>query len=139
MAQSFAGVKPETITYVETHGTGTALGDPIEVEALTQAFRAGTGKKNFCAIGSVKTNIGHLDSAAGIASLIKTVLSLKHKKLPPSLHFEHPNPGIDFTNSPFYVNTKLSHWKSGRSPASWRAPWYRRHERPCRIRGSPGD
>ncbi|BAY50149.1 beta-ketoacyl synthase (plasmid) [Scytonema sp. HK-05] len=111
-AQAIAGVDVETITYIEAHGTGTVLGDPIEIAALTQAFRGTTEKKGFCAIASVKTNIGHLDTAAGIAGLIKTVQALKHKFLPPSLHFEKPNPKIDFANSPFYVNTTLSEWKT---------------------------
>ena len=111
-AQAIAGVDPETIRYIETHGTGTSLGDPIEIAALTQVFRASTQAKGFCAIGSVKTNIGHLDAAAGVAGLIKTVLALKHKMLPPSLNFEQPNPQIDFENSPFYVNTKLSEWEA---------------------------
>jgi non-ribosomal peptide synthase protein (TIGR01720 family) len=111
-AQAVAGVPAETVTYVETHGTGTALGDPIEVAALTQAFRAGTERKHFCAIGSVKTNIGHLDAAAGVTGLIKTVLALKHKQIPPSLHFERPNPNIDFAHSPFYVNDKLAQWST---------------------------
>jgi acyl transferase domain-containing protein len=112
MAQSIAGVDAETISYVEAHGTGTALGDPAEVEALTKAFRASTNKTNFCAIGSVKSNIGHLDAAAGIAGLIKTVLALKRKKLPASLYYERPNPQIDFASSPFYVNQRLREWKS---------------------------
>ncbi|HLM56821.1 MAG TPA: type I polyketide synthase [Pyrinomonadaceae bacterium] len=116
MAQGIAGVDPETITYVETHGTGTSLGDPIEVAALTQSFRAGTDKKGFCAIGSVKSNIGHLDAAAGVAGLIKAVLSLRHKEIPPSLFFDEPNPEIDFANSPFYVNAELSEWKAGETP-----------------------
>lgn len=111
-AHAVSGVNPETITYVETHGTGTALGDPVEVEALTRAFRHGTDAKRFCAIGSVKTNIGHLDAAAGVAGLIKTVLALKHRQLPPSLNFENENPRIDFANSPFYVNAELSEWKT---------------------------
>ncbi|MDM8560645.1 SDR family NAD(P)-dependent oxidoreductase [Candidatus Parabeggiatoa sp. HSG14] len=111
-AQAIAKVDPETLSYIETHGTGTALGDPIEIEALTQAFRLHTQKKGFCAIGSVKSNFGHLDEAAGIAGLIKTVLALKHHKIPPSLHFEQPNPEIDFANSPFFVNNTLSDWKS---------------------------
>ena len=111
-----AGVEAETITYVETHGTGTPLGDPIEIKALTKAFRTSTRKQGFCAIGSVKTNVGHLDAAAGIAGLIKTILALKHKQIPPSLHFEQPNPQIDFANSPFYVNNTLSEWKTGRIP-----------------------
>jgi acyl transferase domain-containing protein/acyl carrier protein len=111
-ALALAGVDPETVTYVETHGTGTILGDPIEIKALTQAFRKSTNKKGFCAIGSVKANIGHLDTAAGVTGLIKTVLALKHKQIPPSLHFEKPNPQIDFANSPFYVNTQLSEWQT---------------------------
>lgn len=106
-----ASVEPETISYIEAHGTGTALGDPIEIAALSKVFRASTNKKGFCAIGSVKTNIGHLDAAAGVAGLIKTVLALKHKLIPPSLNFEQPNPEIDFANSPFFVNTKLTQWK----------------------------
>src|SRR5215213_3901713 len=116
MAQELASVEPETVTYIETHGTGTNLGDPIEVAALTQAFRRGTDKKQFCAIGSVKSNIGHLDAAAGVAGFIKAVLSLEHKQMPPSLHFTEPNPEIDFANSPFYVNAKLADWKAGDTP-----------------------
>ncbi|WP_306422153.1 type I polyketide synthase [Nostoc sp. CHAB 5715] len=115
-AQAVAQVNPETITYIETHGTGTALGDPIEIAALTQAFRSQTNKTGYCAIASVKTNIGHLDAAAGIASLIKTVLALKHKQLPPSLHFQRPNPQIDFPKTPFYVNTNLAHWQTDQTP-----------------------
>jgi iturin family lipopeptide synthetase A len=115
-AQSVAGVDPTTITYVEAHGTGTPLGDPIEVAALTQAFRAGTQASAFCALGSVKTNIGHPDAAAGIAGLIKTTLALKHGQIPPSLHYERPNPKIDFANSPFYVNTALAEWRAGSWP-----------------------
>jgi len=111
-----ARVKADTITYVEAHGTGTAIGDPIEVAALTQAFRLQTKKKYFCALGSVKTNLGHLDPAAGVASLIKTVLSLKHKELPPSLHFKSANPRIPFSGSPFYVNAKLTKWKRNGTP-----------------------
>ncbi|MBN3958485.1 type I polyketide synthase [Nostoc sp. NMS8] len=115
-AQIVAEVEAETITYVEAHGTGTALGDPIEIAALTQAFRSSTEKKGFCAIGSVKTNVGHLDTAAGVTGLIKTVLALKHKQIPPSLHFTSPNPEIDFANSPFYVNTTLSEWETNGTP-----------------------
>jgi phthiocerol/phenolphthiocerol synthesis type-I polyketide synthase E len=111
-----AGVTAETISYVEAHGTGTPLGDPVEVQALTRAFRATTQKKGFCAIGSIKTNIGHLDAAAGVTSLIKTVLALKHQFLPPSLHFERPNPNIDFAGSPFYVNSTLSEWPANGTP-----------------------
>ncbi|MEH2349570.1 MAG: beta-ketoacyl synthase N-terminal-like domain-containing protein [Nostoc sp.] len=115
-AVMLAEVEPETISYIEAHGSGTALGDPIEIAALTKVFRASTEKKNFCAIGSVKTNIGHLDAAAGVAGLIKTALALKHELIPPSLNFEQPNPEIDFANSPFYVNTKLTAWKTGSTP-----------------------
>ena len=115
-ALSLAEVDPSTITYVETHGTGTALGDPIEVAALTQAFRAQTAAKNYCAIGSVKTNIGHTDSAAGVAGLIKAVLALEHRQLPPSLNFTRPNPNIDFAESPFFVNTKLAEWQTNGTP-----------------------
>jgi phthiocerol/phenolphthiocerol synthesis type-I polyketide synthase E len=110
-----ADINPESISYIEAHGTGTALGDPIEIRALTKAFRTSANANNFCAIGSVKTNIGHLDAAAGIAGLIKTVLALKHKQLPPSLHFESPNPDIDFANSPFYVNDQLRNWEGNGS------------------------
>jgi len=111
-----ARIQPETISYVEAHGTGTSLGDPIEIAALTKSFRAETKKKNFCAIGSVKTNIGHLDTAAGVAGLIKTTLALKHQQIPPSLHFEQPNPKIDFADSPFYVNHQLSEWRTNGYP-----------------------
>jgi len=115
-ALAVADVGPETITYVEAHGTGTALGDPIEMAALTRVFRASTAAKGFCGLGSVKSNIGHLDAAAGVASLIKTVLALKHKQLPPSLHFTEPNPKIDLANSPFYVNAELQDWKTDGRP-----------------------
>jgi amino acid adenylation domain-containing protein len=102
-------VNRESISFVEAHGTGTIMGDPVEVEALKMAFN--TEKKRFCAIGSVKTNIGHTDAAAGVAGFIKAVLALKHQVIPPSLHFESPNPEIDFENSPFYVNTTVIPWK----------------------------
>ena len=115
-AQGIAGIEADSITYVEAHGTGTIVGDPIEIAALTKAFRIGTPRQGFCAIGSVKTNIGHLDAAAGVAGLIKTVLALKHKQIPPSLNFEQPNPRIDFEHSPFYVNTQLSEWKATSGP-----------------------
>ena len=116
LALAQAGVEADTISYIEAHGTATPMGDPIEIAALTQPFRASTSKKNFCAIGSVKGNIGHTDAAAGVTSLIKTALSLKHKMLPPSLHFTAPNPKIDFANSPFFVNSKLTEWKAGATP-----------------------
>nr|AFV96142.1 polyketide synthase [Cylindrospermum licheniforme UTEX B 2014]ARU81122.1 CylH [Cylindrospermum licheniforme UTEX B 2014] len=105
------GINPETISYVEAHGTATPLGDPIEVEGLTAAFSKWTTKKQFCAIGSVKTNIGHAATSAGISGLIKTILCLKNQKLVPSLHFNQPNPHIDFENSPFYVNTEFKDWQ----------------------------
>nr|WP_154888204.1 condensation domain-containing protein [Paenibacillus xylanexedens] len=105
-----ARIEPSTISYIEAHGTGTKIGDPIEVEALTRAMRKFTDQKQFCGIGSLKSNIGHLDAAAGIAGVIKSVLSLKHKLIPPSLHFDCPNKLIDFINSPFYVNQALSQW-----------------------------
>ncbi len=109
-ALGVAGVRADTVDYVECHGTGTYLGDPIEVAALTQAFRKTTDAKGFARIGSVKTNIGHLDTAAGVASLIKTTLALHHGQMPPSLNFEVPNPAIDFDGSPFRVNDRLTDW-----------------------------
>ena len=109
-ALTLADIEPRSVSYVECHGTGTPVGDPIEIAALTQAFREGTEDSGFCGIGSVKTNIGHLDTAAGIASLIKTVKALEHRQLPPSLHFTSPNPQIDFDKSPFYVNASLREW-----------------------------
>jgi acyl transferase domain-containing protein len=105
------GINPETITYVETHGTGTKLGDPIEIEALTEAFRYYTPKKQYCPIGSVKTNLGHTSAAAGAASVIKVLLAMKNQKIPPSLHFHRENEHINFKDSPFYVNTRLTEWK----------------------------
>jgi acyl transferase domain-containing protein len=111
-AQAMAGFEPETIRYVETHGTGTSLGDPIEVTALTKVFHKSTERKSFCAIGSLKSNIGHLDAAAGIGGFIKTVLALENREIPPSINFEAPNPAIDFAETPFYVNSKLTSWES---------------------------
>ena len=108
-AYKIAEVHPETISYVEAHGTGTSLGDPVEIESLKLAFN--TKKKHFCHIGSVKTNMGHLEMAAGVAGLIKTVLALKYKLIPPSLHYETPNPKIDFKDSPFIVNRELTPWR----------------------------
>jgi phthiocerol/phenolphthiocerol synthesis type-I polyketide synthase E len=116
MAQAVAGVRGDEITYVEAHGTGTPLGDPIEVEALTEVFRTATARTGFCALGSVKTNIGHLDAAAGVASLLKTVLALRHAEIPPSLHFERPNPQIDFAATPFFVNTEARPWTTNGAP-----------------------
>jgi acyl transferase domain-containing protein len=109
-ALEMAGVSASTISYVEGHGTATQLGDPTEIAALTRAFRRFTDKRQYCALGTVKSNIGHLDTAAGIAGLLKTVLALRHCQVPPSLHFSEPNPAIDFAASPFYVNTRLVPW-----------------------------
>lgn len=111
-ALALSGVPAESISYVEAHGTGTSLGDPIEIEGLTKAFRSQTAKHGFCRIGSVKTNIGHLEAAAGIAQLIKVILSLQHKMIPPSLHFGQPNDFIPFEQTPFVVHTALSPWTS---------------------------
>jgi acyl transferase domain-containing protein/thioesterase domain-containing protein/acyl carrier protein len=111
-AQMIAGVSADSVTYVECHGTGTYLGDPIEVAALTAAFRETTEAVGHCRIGSVKTNIGHLDTAAGVASLIKVALSLHHRQLPPSLGYDAPNPSIDFETSPFKVNDRLTEWQA---------------------------
>ncbi|MCP3778719.1 type I polyketide synthase [Paenibacillus sp. MZ03-122A] len=107
-----AEINPETISYIEANGTGTKLGDPIEVQAITSAFRKFTNRKQFCAIGSVKSNVGSLDHASGIVGFIKAVLALKNRKLPPSLHFERPNQNIEFVDSPIYVNNKLSEWET---------------------------
>ncbi|RAL24605.1 type I polyketide synthase [Thermoflavimicrobium daqui] len=112
MAQEIANVEPDTITYVEAHGTATPMGDPIEVAALTQAFRERTEQVGYCTLGSVKGNIGHLDAAAGVVGLIKTVLALEHKQLPPTLHFKRPNPELHLETSPFRVNNKLEPWKT---------------------------
>jgi acyl transferase domain-containing protein/acyl carrier protein len=113
-AQASAGIDPSTVSYIEAHGTGTSLGDPIEIAALTQVFGEGTPKT--VAIGTVKTNVGHLDAAAGVVGLIKTALMLSHRELPPSLHFESPNPEIDFEHSPFFVNTTLRPWDADGRP-----------------------
>jgi len=115
-AHVLAGVDARTISYIEAHGTGTLLGDPIEIAALTQAFRVSTQDKSFCAIGSIKTNLGHCDAAAGIAGLLKAAMSIRNRKLVPSLNFNEPNPRIDFEHSPFYVNTKLTDWNSDATP-----------------------
>ncbi len=111
-----ANVSADTLDYVECHGTGTYLGDPIEVSALSEAFRETTGGTGFCRIGSVKTNIGHLDTAAGVAGLVKTALGLHHRQIPPSLGYEAPNPAIDFETGPFRVNDSLRDWTSHKGP-----------------------
>ncbi|HEX8272304.1 MAG TPA: beta-ketoacyl synthase N-terminal-like domain-containing protein [Longimicrobiaceae bacterium] len=115
-ALSVAGVDPATVTYVEAHGSGTELGDPIEVAALTRAYGADAGPSGRCALGSVKTNVGHLDAAAGVTGLLKTVQALRHRQLPPSLHFTEPNPGIDFAATRFYVNAALAPWEPAGVP-----------------------
>jgi len=107
-----AGVEADSITYVEAHGSGTPVGDPVEIRALTKAFRTDTQRSGYCAIGSVKTNVGHLDAAAAVAGMIKTILALEHRTIPPSLHFSQPNPEIDFDTTPFYVNTQSRKWTS---------------------------
>ena len=114
-ALAVAGVAPRTLSYVEAHGSGTPLGDTIEVAALSRVFAAVTGPRR-CALGSVKTNLGHLDAAAGIAGLIKTALALEHRALPPSLHFEEPSPRLRLDEGPFYVPTRLSPWPAGPAP-----------------------
>jgi acyl transferase domain-containing protein len=109
-----SGVHTEDIAMVEAHGTGTMLGDPIELRALSEVFGKQTGKKSKCAVGSVKSNLGHLLSAAGMAGFIKAVLSLEHGEIPPTLNCEHPNPRFDFESSPFFPNTALRVWPTDR-------------------------
>ncbi len=116
LAHQLAEVESDTIGYVETHGTGTKLGDPIEIAGLTRAFAPGTNRIGYCAVGSAKTNFGHTDAAAGITGFLKTVLSLYKKQIVPSLHFSHPNPVIEFEKTPFYVNSVLQDWESSESP-----------------------
>ncbi|HEY0818766.1 MAG TPA: polyketide synthase, partial [Rhizobacter sp.] len=115
-ALAVSDVTADTLSYVECHGTATPVGDPIEIAALTQAFRDTTDKVGYCKVGSVKTNIGHLDTAAGVASLIKATLALEHKQIPPSLNFEAPNPRIGFEGSPFTVAAKLADWTTDGGP-----------------------
>ena len=115
-AMQVSAVSPDDIAYVECHGTGTVVGDPLEIDALTRAFRTGTERNGFCAIASVKTNIGHLEQTAGLAALIKAALALKNGKIPPSLNFRSPNPKIDFAASPFFVNTQCRDWPAGDRP-----------------------
>jgi acyl transferase domain-containing protein len=116
MAQRMAGVEPDTIGYVEAHGTATALGDPIEIAALTKSFRERTDKKQFCAVGALKSNVGHLSSAAGISGLIKGILTVQHGQIPPTLHYQQPNPQLDLTNSPFFIASKLMSWPMNGEP-----------------------
>ena len=117
LAQASAGIEPAEVSYIEAHGTGTPLGDPIEVAALTKAFREGGATENaFCAIGTGKTHIGHLDCAAGVTGLIKTIQQFRHEKIPALLHFKAPNPRIDFANSPFVPVSETRDWKPGDKP-----------------------
>lgn len=109
-------ISPESISYIEVHGTGTKLGDPIEVEGISRSFSKYTDRKQFCAISAVKSNIGHLDHASGMAGIIKGILSLKYGRLPPSIHFHRPNKHIDFVDSPVYVNDRLREWNVGHEP-----------------------
>ena len=111
-----AGVAADSVSYVEAHGTGTPLGDPIEIAALTRAYRASTAKRQYCAIGSLKTNLGHLDTAAGVAGLIKVVQALRHRILPASLNFERPNPKLSLDDSPFFVNKQTQSWENAGAP-----------------------
>jgi amino acid adenylation domain-containing protein len=116
LAHAAADVEPGTIGYIEAHGTGTPLGDPIELAALNQAFRSRTNAKKFCAVGTAKTNVGHLDVAAGVTGLIHASHVVRHGLLPPTLHYKNPNPKFDLENSPFYVNSRLAPWRSEHGP-----------------------
>ncbi|HEX6911344.1 MAG TPA: type I polyketide synthase, partial [Longimicrobium sp.] len=115
-ALAAADVHPDTIGYVEAHGSGTDLGDTIEIAALTRAFRAHTDRTGFCAVGAVKTNVGHLDTAAGVTGLIKTVLALEHGEIPPTVHFTSPNPKLGIETSPFFVTGELRPWTTDGHP-----------------------
>lgn len=111
-----AGIKPESLSYIEAHGTATKLGDPIEIDGIKRAFDHYTEKQQFCAIGSVKSNLGHLDSLSGLAGVVKAVMSLQKKKIPPSIHFKRPNRKIPFHKSPVYINDILMDWEEGALP-----------------------
>ncbi|MGD2168323.1 MAG: polyketide synthase, partial [Gammaproteobacteria bacterium] len=111
-AHRVSGVDPRSVSYVEAHGTATTLGDPIEVEGLTRTYREHTRERQFCALGSVKSNIGHTSAASGVAGLMKTALAMQHRVLPASLHFRDPNPKLDLENSPFYVVDSTRAWES---------------------------
>lgn len=113
-AHAVAGVEPDDIGYIEAHGTGTQVGDPIEVAALTKVFRARTSRRGFCAIGSVKSNVGHADAAAGVLGLIKAALAVERARIPPTVHFESPNPALRLGESPFYVNRETIGWPAGK-------------------------
>ncbi len=139
MAHAVAGVSAETISYVEAHGTGTALGDPIEIAALTQAFRAGTDARGYCGVGSLKTNIGHLNTAAGVASLIKVVLALRHEAIPASLHFRDTQPRHRFREQPVRGQCDPQSLAARAHPTKSRRQllWLRRHQRACGPRRGP--
>ncbi len=107
-----AEVEADSISYIEAHGTGTKLGDPIEIDGICRAFLMHTNRKSFCGIGSLKSNIGHLDNTAGIAGLLKGTLALKNKQIPPTLHFQRPNRNINFEDSPLYIADQLSEWEA---------------------------
>lgn len=111
-----ACIDPETVSYIETHGTGTKLGDPIEIDGISRAFQKYTDKKQFCALGALKTNIGHLDNAAGIAGMVRAILALGNKEIPPVLHFKKPNSKINFEQSPVYINKELTTWETAGFP-----------------------
>jgi polyketide synthase PksN len=111
-AQRIGGIDARTVSYVECHGTATRMGDPIEIAALTNAFRKHTAESNFCAVGSLKTNVGHMSTAAGVGGLIKAALAVHHRTLPASLHFREPNPNIDFPKTPFFVVDSTRPWQS---------------------------
>jgi acyl transferase domain-containing protein len=132
-----AGISARTIGYVEAHGTATTLGDPVEIAALTQAYRRHTQDAQFCAVGSVKSNIGHSDSAAGIAGLIKTVMALENGVLPPTVHFTSPNPRIPFAGSPFYATGESRPWPAGHRRAGGQLVRHRRYQRPRDPRTGP--
>ncbi|NEA98888.1 type I polyketide synthase [Streptomyces sp. SID13726] len=150
MAQALAGVDADSIGYLEAHGTGTSLGDPIEVEALTRVFRESSDRRQFCALGSVKSNIGHVGAAAGLAGFIKAVLVLEHRQIPPVAHFRRPNPLIDLAGSPFRVPTGLEEWPAGSGPrragvSAFGIGGTNAHvvleeapDRPVRVDGDPG-
>ena len=141
-------IDPSTISYVEAHGTGTPLGDPIEVSGLSQAFGQFTDRKQFCGIGSLKTNIGHLEPVAGVAGLCKVMLAMKHRQLPPSIHFDEVNPHIHFEETPFYLVDRLQDWESdgprrrpsapSRSAGSTRTWWSRSRRHPSPVPGGAG-
>ncbi|MCZ7672468.1 MAG: polyketide synthase [Chloroflexi bacterium] len=134
-AQMAAGVTPDSIQYIEAHGTATELGDPIEMAALAKLFKSDQQAETY--IGAVKSNIGHLDAAAGIASLIKTILSLQHKQIPPTCHYQIPNPKLELDNTPFIINDQVVPWQKERATSCRRkCVWHWRHQCSCGARRS---